>query len=168
MSSFRDLKNASGRNSKIVRDFASSDICVSLGRFYKFCKGYLPYVPPSSTSSDCSENCHWSTGLSVLPDARYLSSQDDHFEHLIRYFTITNLATLSTVPVPLVPLFTTAHDICMWKRCQNSVAGGGSGVICMLHTTTPLPATKCPLFHKLTPYEVGRLLFYRRNMLIEV
>src|SRR4029434_9778910 len=31
MSSFRDLKNASGRDSKIVRDFASSDICVSLG-----------------------------------------------------------------------------------------------------------------------------------------
>ena len=31
MSSFRDLKNASGRDSKIVRDFASLDICVSLG-----------------------------------------------------------------------------------------------------------------------------------------
>ena len=31
MSSFRDLKNASGRDSKIVRDFASSDICVCLG-----------------------------------------------------------------------------------------------------------------------------------------
>src|SRR4029434_6342428 len=31
MSSFRDLKNTSGRDSKIVRDFASSDICVSLG-----------------------------------------------------------------------------------------------------------------------------------------
>src|SRR4029434_11190321 len=31
MSSFRGLKNASGRDSKIVRDFASSDICVSLG-----------------------------------------------------------------------------------------------------------------------------------------
>src|SRR4029434_10214912 len=28
---FRDLKNASGRDSKIVRDFGSSDICVSLG-----------------------------------------------------------------------------------------------------------------------------------------
>src|SRR4029434_519618 len=27
--------------------------------------------------------------------------------------------------------------------------GGGGGVICMLHTTTRLPATKCPLFHKL-------------------
>src|SRR4029434_9475165 len=31
MSSFRDLKNVSGRDSKNVRDFASSDICVSLG-----------------------------------------------------------------------------------------------------------------------------------------
>src|SRR4029434_3885709 len=31
MSSFRDLKNASGRDSKIVRDRALSDICVSLG-----------------------------------------------------------------------------------------------------------------------------------------
>src|SRR4029434_5332536 len=31
MSSFRDLKNASGRDSKIVRDFDLSDICVSLG-----------------------------------------------------------------------------------------------------------------------------------------
>ena len=31
MSSFRDLKNASGRDSKNVRDFASSEICVSLG-----------------------------------------------------------------------------------------------------------------------------------------
>src|SRR4029434_7469381 len=31
MSSFRDLKNASGRDSKIVRDFALSDICVYLG-----------------------------------------------------------------------------------------------------------------------------------------
>src|SRR4029434_9317100 len=92
---------------------------------------------------------------------------DDHFEHLVRYLTISNLATLSTLLPPLVAFFTTAHDICMWKRCQNSVAGGGSGVICMLHTTTPLPVTKCPLFHKLTPYEVGRLLFYRRNMLIE-
>ena len=29
MSSFRDLKNASGRDSKIVRDFALSDICLS-------------------------------------------------------------------------------------------------------------------------------------------
>src|SRR4029434_1625356 len=31
MSSFRDLKNVSGRDCKIVQDFASSDICVSLG-----------------------------------------------------------------------------------------------------------------------------------------
>jgi len=31
MSSFWDLKNASGRDSKNVRDLASSDICVSLG-----------------------------------------------------------------------------------------------------------------------------------------
>src|SRR4029434_1683552 len=31
MSSFRDLKNASGRDSKNVRDFATLDICVSLG-----------------------------------------------------------------------------------------------------------------------------------------
>ena len=31
MSSFQDLKNASGRDSKNIRDFASSDICVSLG-----------------------------------------------------------------------------------------------------------------------------------------
>src|SRR4029434_2192962 len=31
MSSFRDLKNTSGRASKTVRDFASSDICVSVG-----------------------------------------------------------------------------------------------------------------------------------------
>jgi len=31
MSSFWDLKNASGRDSKNVLDFASSDICVSLG-----------------------------------------------------------------------------------------------------------------------------------------
>src|SRR4029434_9848352 len=31
MSSFQDLKNASGRDSKNFRDFASSDICVSLG-----------------------------------------------------------------------------------------------------------------------------------------
>src|SRR4029434_7561620 len=31
MSSFRDRKNASGRDSKNVRDFASSDLCVSLG-----------------------------------------------------------------------------------------------------------------------------------------
>ena len=31
MSSFRDLKNASGKDSKIGRDFAWSDICVSLG-----------------------------------------------------------------------------------------------------------------------------------------
>src|SRR4029434_1909126 len=30
MSSFRDLKNASGRDSKIVRDFASSDICICI------------------------------------------------------------------------------------------------------------------------------------------
>src|SRR4029434_3060113 len=48
---------------------------------------------------------------------------DDHFEHLVRY----NLATLSTLPLPLVALFTTAHDICMWKRCQNFVAGEGAG-----------------------------------------
>src|SRR4029434_624411 len=38
MSSFRDLKNASGRDSKIVRDFASSDICVSLGLSQTFGK----------------------------------------------------------------------------------------------------------------------------------
>src|SRR4029434_3655812 len=62
-------------------------------RPYKFWKGYLPYVPPSSTSSDCRENCHWSTALSVLPDARSLSSKDDHFEHLVRYFAISNLPT---------------------------------------------------------------------------
>src|SRR4029434_4759564 len=56
-----------------------------------------------------------------------LSSKDDHFEHLIRYFTISNLATLSTLPLPLVALFTTAHDIVMWERGQNSVAGEGAG-----------------------------------------
>src|SRR4029434_5076113 len=98
-------------------------------------KGYLPYVPPSSTSSDCSENCHWSTGLSVLPDAQQLSSKDDQFEHLIRYFTISNLATLSTVPIPLVALFTTAHDICM---CQNSVAGGGAGSCVIFYTNSDM------------------------------
>src|SRR4029434_11167008 len=48
---------------------------------------------------------------------------DDHFEYLVRY----NLATLSTLPLPLVALFTTAHDICMWKRCQNFVEGEGAG-----------------------------------------
>src|SRR4029434_8680652 len=31
MSYFRDLKNGSSRDSKIIQDFASSDICVSLG-----------------------------------------------------------------------------------------------------------------------------------------
>src|SRR4029434_666156 len=74
MSSFRDLKNASSRDSKIVRDFASSDICV-FWVFHKlvitplpFWKGYLPYIPPSCASSDCRENCHWSTAFSVLPD----------------------------------------------------------------------------------------------------
>jgi len=70
MSSFWDLKNASGRDSKNVRDFASSDICVSLGLSqtsypYKFWKWYLPYVPPSCASSDCRENSHWSADLSV-------------------------------------------------------------------------------------------------------
>ena len=55
-----------------MRDFASSDIYVSLGlsqtSYYaltSFRKEYLPYVPPSCASSDCWENCHWSTDLSV-------------------------------------------------------------------------------------------------------
>src|SRR4029434_3480175 len=34
-------------------------------RPYKFWKGYLSYVPPSCASSDCRENCHWTTDLSV-------------------------------------------------------------------------------------------------------
>src|SRR4029434_4723488 len=71
MSSFRDLKNASGRDSKIVQDFAWSDICVYLGlsktSYYanKVWKGYFPYVLPSCASSDCRENCQWSIALSV-------------------------------------------------------------------------------------------------------
>ena len=35
------------------------------------------------------------------------------------------------------------------KNMSKLRCGGGGGVICMLYTTTPLPATKCPLFHKL-------------------
>src|SRR4029434_10113558 len=75
MSSFRDLKNSSGRDSKIVQDFASSDICVSLGlkqtSYYvltSFGKGIslmFHLLAPVLTV-----DCHWSTALSVLPDAK--------------------------------------------------------------------------------------------------
>ena len=86
---------------------------------------------------------------------------------MIRY-AISNLATVSTLPPPLVALFTTAHDICMWKRCQHFVAeegagsslhmkkmsklprgGRGQGHLYAIHYLAPSPATKCPLFHKL-------------------
>src|SRR4029434_3826394 len=141
MSSFRDLKNASGRDPKNVRDFASSDICGSLG--------------PSQTSFYALTSFGRCISLTFHLLARALTVErtfigrlpsqccqmhgnyplDDHFEHLVRY----NLATLSTLPLPLVAVFTTAHDICISKRCKNSLAGGGGGVICMLYTTTPPP-----------------------------
>src|SRR4029434_3679800 len=57
-----------------------------------------------------------------------------------RYFTISNLATLSTLPLPLVALFTTAHDICMWKRCQNFVAG--EGAVSSVCYTLPRPSPR--------------------------
>jgi len=67
MSSFWDLKNASGillrRIFVFLRVFHKLVIAP-----YKFWKWYLPYGPPSCASSDCRENSHWSTDRSV---ARY-------------------------------------------------------------------------------------------------
>src|SRR4029434_4101925 len=138
MSSVRDLNNASGRDSKIVRDFASSDICVSLGL--------------SQTSYYVLTS--FGKGMSLMFQllARALTRENDNFEPLIRY-AISNLATLSTLPLPLVALFTIVHDICMWKRCQNFVAGEGAGSYACEKDVQKLsgrgPTTKCPLFHKL-------------------
>src|SRR4029434_6247077 len=118
MSSFRELKNASGRDPKNVRDFASSDICGSLG--------------PSQTSFYALTSFGRCISLTFHLLARALTVEStvigrpayqccqlrdndriaDHFERLVRYFAISNLATLSTLPLPLVALFTTACDIC--------------------------------------------------------
>ena len=122
MSSFRDLKNASGRDSKIVQDFASSDICVSLGL------KQTSYYILTSFGKGMSLTFHllaWALTVERTVDrplrvARctiIILRSDEHFEHLVRYFTISNLATLSTLLPPLVAFFTTAHDICMWKNC---------------------------------------------------
>src|SRR4029434_6177896 len=123
LSSFRDLKNSSGRDSKNVRDFASSDICVSLGF------SQTSYYVLTSFGNGISLTFHlFARALTVERTViGRPPSKDDHFEHLVRYFASSNLATLSTLLLPLVALFTTAHEICMWKRCQNFVAGEGAG-----------------------------------------
>src|SRR4029434_4931635 len=106
MSSFRDLKNASGRDSKNVRDFASSYICVSLGlsqtSYYaltSFGNGiYLTFHLLARALT--VERTAIGRPISVLPDTRELSSKYDHFEPLVRY-AISNLATLSTLQLPV-------------------------------------------------------------------
>src|SRR4029434_2288660 len=113
-SSFRDLK-------KNVRDFASSDIGVSLGL------SQISYYVLTSFGKGISLTFHLlaralTVEITVIgrPPSRCCQMHDnyryyryDTFEHLVRYFAISNLATLSTLSLPLVALFTTAHDICM-------------------------------------------------------
>src|SRR4029434_1908972 len=116
-------------DSKNVRDFALSDICVYLGlsqtSYYaltRFGKGISLtfHLLAQALTVVRTVNCRPHSQCCQMHGNYPL---DDHFEHLVRY----NLATLSTLPLPLVALSTTAHDICMWKRCQNFVAGEGAG-----------------------------------------
>src|SRR4029434_7439766 len=100
MSSFRDLKNASGSDSKNVRDFASSDMCVSLGlsqtSYYviiRFGKGISITFHLFCASSDCREDCHWSTAFPVLPDT-IIILQTEPFDE-IRHFQSGNTAHLA-------------------------------------------------------------------------
>src|SRR4029434_2885104 len=101
MSSFRDLKNASGRDSKNVRDFASSYICGSLGpsqaRFYTL----------TSFGKGMSLTFHLLTRALTVertvigrPPSQYCQMQDNYPPK-----------TLSTLPLPLVASFTIVHDI---------------------------------------------------------
>src|SRR4029434_3179504 len=99
MSSFRDLKNASGRDSKLVWDFASSDICVSLGlsqtSYYaltSFGKGISLTFHLLARALTRLENYHWSTAFPVLPDM-IIILQIEPFD-TIRHFQSGNTAHL--------------------------------------------------------------------------
>src|SRR4029434_11115791 len=97
MSSFRDLKNASSRDSK-TSGILLRRIFVFLWVFHKliitkFWKGYLHYIPPFCASSDCREDCHWSTAFPVLPDM-IIILQTEPFD-TIRHFQSGNTAHLA-------------------------------------------------------------------------
>src|SRR4029434_261623 len=115
MSSFRDLKNASGSDSKIVRDFASSDICVSLGpshtSFYALTslgKGISLTFHLLAQALTVARTVIGRPASQVLPDMIIILQ----IEPLIRY-AISSLAPLRTLPPPLVSSFAIVNYICM-------------------------------------------------------
>src|SRR4029434_1445817 len=81
-------------------------------RPYKFWKGYLP------TCHLLAQALTVERTVIVRPPSQCCQMCDMYPPDYT-----SNLATLSTLPPPLVALFTTAHDICMCKRCQNICAG---------------------------------------------
>src|SRR4029434_3656032 len=115
MSSFRDLKNASGRDSKNVKKkgILPRRIFVFLWVFHKLVINYVL----TSFRKGISLTFHFlARALTVertvigRPPSQCcqigkLSSKYDHFDPFIHY-AISNLATLSTLPPPLVASFT--------------------------------------------------------------
>src|SRR4029434_4424678 len=102
MSSFRDLKNSSGRDLKIVRDFASSDICVSLGlsqtSYYvltSFGKGMsltLHLLPRALT---VERICHLSTAFPSVARCMIIILQIRPFGTMLRHFQSGNTEHLA-------------------------------------------------------------------------
>src|SRR4029434_1728633 len=52
---------------------------------------YVPYVPHSCASSDCRENCHWSTAFPVLPDRKIILQM----RSFCAFDTVMNVASIT-------------------------------------------------------------------------
>src|SRR4029434_10882365 len=116
--------------------FRSRPVCCLVG-YLCFCLSQTSYYLLTSLGKGISFTFHLlARALTVertvigRPTSQCCQMYDNYPPNRIilsLWYDISNLATLSTLPPPLVALFTTAHDICMWKRCQNFVAGEGAG-----------------------------------------
>ena len=109
MSSFRDLKNASGRDSNIDRGYLF---------FWVFHKLVITsFVKRISLTYPIFARALTVEKLSLVNRLLSVARCTDNYPPntiilslLVRYFAISNLATLHCPP-PLVSLFTTVHDI---------------------------------------------------------
>src|SRR4029434_1727961 len=115
----------------------------------EFGKGYLHYIPPFCASSDCREDCHWSTTFPVLPDM-IIILQTEPFD-TIRHFQSGNTEHLAASSSCIVYKSTSACeiDVKTSSRERGQVHLYATRARSSIHYPAPTPATKCPLFHKL-------------------
>src|SRR4029434_10821387 len=114
-------------------DFASSDICVSLGlsqtSFYaltSFGKGIsltFHLLAPVLTV-----DCHWSTALSVLPDAKITELMSIPDQRWTVHFTWS----LGTAKLPTAPGGSLRKDGPGWEKAENKFTSGLPACVCVL------------------------------------